>query len=941
MHRPGLASRVDLVERDGELAELDALLSAAGAGAGALLMLEGPAGQGKTALLRELRARGRERATKVLTAVGAPLERDFPFGVVRQLFEAELRGSDPQRSELLLRGAASLAAGVFETTPDPGSTDVSLAQLNGLFWFTVNLSEEQPLLLVIDDAHWADAPSLRFLDVLARRLEDLPIAVALAARPAEPGTEQDLLDALALSPDTHLLRPGALSAAAVKSLLQAALGGEVHERFAAVCAELTGGNPLFVGELARTLQAEGFTGAESQIDAARAAVPPSIARSVVGRLRRLATPALALVRAVAVLGERAETRHVAALAELDPVSFASAHAEAAGAGLLDADRPRFAHPLVAEAVRSELPAFECGVLHRRAAELLAGDGADPDAVAAHLMASEPAGDPQVARRLAAAGRRALAGGAPDAAARLLGRALREPPERDERAAVLLDLGIAESRLGSAEGLRHLDEAAAEGGRVVRARAILARAGGSVLRAHDPEAIGALRELLDAPGELSDHLVCRIECGLLNLLPYEETLQDEYVRRLEAGAGADRAAALAHLAFLRAITGAAKAEVCELARRALGEDRIRAEFEMESSAPYYAIEALHLVEASTEAAAALRTARVAAQRSGSPLAIAWFAHTETAWQRFFGSLPEAVSQLQAAVELLKSTDARRGSIGIIAALAGALADQARFEQAEAVLAQVGDRDDANAGMIGLPVVAGRVHLARGRPHEALGEFDRQLAFERPRGWRLTPREMTRSLRVAALAATGRVDDAHAAAREEVALALERGVHGHEARARLALAALLDRADAPAELQRAVDAARRSPSRLVQAEALGALGGAQRRGNQRADARETLRQARELAHGCGATGLEQRIHEELVVAGARPQRIALAGVESLTAAERRVAELAADGLRNREIAETLFVTLKTVEVHLGRAYAKLDIRGRSQLPAALGLEVGSAG
>jgi DNA-binding CsgD family transcriptional regulator len=127
-----------------------------------------------------------------------------------------------------------------------------------------------------------------------------------------------------------------------------------------------------------------------------------------------------------------------------------------------------------------------------------------------------------------------------------------------------------------------------------------------------------------------------------------------------------------------------------------------------------------------------------------------------------------------------------------------------------------------------------------------------------------------------------------------------------------------------------------ARLVQAEAVGALGAAQRRGNQRAEARETLREARELAHLCGAVGLEERIHGELVVAGARPQRIALAGVEALTAAERRVAELAAEGLRNREIAETLFVTLKTVEVHLGRAYSKLDIHGRSQLAQALGLE-----
>ena len=113
----------------------------------------------------------------------------------------------------------------------------------------------------------------------------------------------------------------------------------------------------------------------------------------------------------------------------------------------------------------------------------------------------------------------------------------------------------------------------------------------------------------------------------------------------------------------------------------------------------------------------------------------------------------------------------------------------------------------------------------------------------------------------------------------------------------------------------------------------LGGALRRSGERAASRQPLVEARDLARRCGATGTEERAHQELIVAGARPQRVALAGVESLTAAERRVAELAAQGLKNRDIAETLFVTLKTVEVHLGRAYSKLDIKGRSQLAAAL--------
>ncbi len=130
-----------------------------------------------------------------------------------------------------------------------------------------------------------------------------------------------------------------------------------------------------------------------------------------------------------------------------------------------------------------------------------------------------------------------------------------------------------------------------------------------------------------------------------------------------------------------------------------------------------------------------------------------------------------------------------------------------------------------------------------------------------------------------------------------------------------------------------AARRSPSALALAEALGALGAALRRAGRRSEAREPLREARELALRVGAKGLEARVHEELVIAGARPQRVAVAGVDGLTPSERRVAELAASGRRNREIAEELFVTLKTVEVHLGRAYGKLGINSRSQLAALM--------
>jgi DNA-binding CsgD family transcriptional regulator len=126
---------------------------------------------------------------------------------------------------------------------------------------------------------------------------------------------------------------------------------------------------------------------------------------------------------------------------------------------------------------------------------------------------------------------------------------------------------------------------------------------------------------------------------------------------------------------------------------------------------------------------------------------------------------------------------------------------------------------------------------------------------------------------------------------------------------------------------------SPARLEQAYAVTDLGAALRRGNRRAEAREHLRSGLELAQRCGATRLAERAHEELVAAGARPRRLVMSGVESLTPSERRTAGLAAEGLTNKEIAQALFVTPRTVEMHLSNAFRKLDISARTQLPAAL--------
>jgi DNA-binding CsgD family transcriptional regulator len=178
---------VSLVERDAELAVIAGRLAAAGEGAGCLLMVEGPAGIGKTQLVRAACDEARARGTTVLTARGGELERGLPYGVVRGLFETLVRGAPAAERNALLADAAGLAAPVLGVAGGQGGLipdSAAFAGLHGLYWLTANLAERAPLLLAVDDAHWADEASLRFLVYILRRTEALPIlrAVDLAVQ---------------------------------------------------------------------------------------------------------------------------------------------------------------------------------------------------------------------------------------------------------------------------------------------------------------------------------------------------------------------------------------------------------------------------------------------------------------------------------------------------------------------------------------------------------------------------------------------------------------------------------------------------------------------------------------------------------------------------------------------------------------------------------------
>src|SRR2546423_1698844 len=235
-----------LLEREAERDALVAGLADARDGTGALVVLEGAGGIGKTRLLREAREIGERMGLRVLAARATELEADYPFGVVRQLFEPVVAAAEADRRGALLAGAARPAAPVVGIDLGSGApplardiADPSFATLNALYWLGSNLAEGQPLLLVVDDAHWADLASLRFLRFPAPRLEDLPVMLACATRPPEPDPAGALVAALAADPAARLIRPRPLTAPAVAEFVRAALPPGADDAFSARCGEVT------------------------------------------------------------------------------------------------------------------------------------------------------------------------------------------------------------------------------------------------------------------------------------------------------------------------------------------------------------------------------------------------------------------------------------------------------------------------------------------------------------------------------------------------------------------------------------------------------------------------------------------------------------------------------------------------------------------------------
>jgi DNA-binding CsgD family transcriptional regulator len=940
-----------LLEREQELTQLAGLVDDARAGLGRLVLVEGPPGIGKTRLLEALRARAGEQGMAVLTARASELDREFPFGLVRQLFEPLVAGADESRRAALLKGAAGLAAPLLRlgpSTPGDVEADPSPVNFHALYWLVANLAEEGPVALALDDIHWADPSSLRFLEFLVPRLEGLPVLLAAATRPPEPGVDRRPIDALATDALALVVRPAPLSDRAVTAMIERELGDSPDARFCDACLEATGGNPFLLNELLRELAADGVAPKAAEVPNVRQLAPPTVARAVLLRLARLGEDASALARAVAVLGDGAPLRRACALARLPEERGAELATALAHAGILAAARPlAFAHPILRSAVYADIGPAERATAHRRAAALLAGEGAAADAIAVHLLSTEPAGDAYVVSTLREAAAHALGNGAAPVAVACLRRALAEPPPPAGRGRLILELASAELHAGEpAAAAEHFDEGTRISGDA-RVRAVCAWEHAVALQAlgrHD-DAFALREHAAEAVAATDRELALLLETSLiasagldLSRLGWAREKLERYRARLSDRTPAE-SRLLAMQTYFEAMRGdAAAGALADRAERAIASGMLVDRTGLASTPFFAAIEVLWLADRVEPARQALEQAMGRARLRGSALAFACLSGWRCMLLARGGELVHAEADARSCAELALP----QGWFNMAAPMLGFVLDvliaRGEFDDAQQLLEHAGMTDRVVENDLALyPMLHARARLRAARGDLAGGRADLACLAGRPARWNT---DLTLVPAVLAAPELDSDDPDAATARAEQMLR-DAHVWGTPRAIGMALraAGLVEGGSRGLELlAEAVPVLEGSPARLEHARALADLGAALRRSGRRSDAREPLRQALDLADVCGAGPLAERARQELRAAGGRPRRPRISGAEALTASERRIAAMAVDGLSNPEIAQALFVTKKTVEAHLGSAYRKLGIHSRAQLAGALASEEG---
>jgi DNA-binding NarL/FixJ family response regulator len=924
-----------LLQRDAEMAALGRQLADVRAGTGRVIVVEGPAGIGKSSLLSALVRAAEADGVRALRAWGGPLEHDAGWGIARQLFAA-VRGG-PEWAGLAV-GAAALARRALdaeEIEPALAGEAMHAAAL-GLTWLVCGLAERGPALLVVDDVHWADAPSLRWLGQLTRQLAELRLGIVCAVRAGEPPAQPGLLAELLAAAPEPPVRPRPLGPAAVESLVRQRLPA-ARPAFAHACHAATAGNPFLLGALLDRLVAEQVEPTDEVAAGLSAFGPEQVARGVDRLLSRLPAGAGALASAFAVLGRRAPLRLARELAQVPPEEAPRLADRLRAAGLLDGDGDQYGlvHPLVAGARYGGLPPGERALWHARAAGLLARERADPEAVALHLLRCEPSREAGTVAALCEAARRAGLRGAPENAVVFLRRALAEPPvDRAVEAEVRSQLGLALAAHLQPDApvlLEAAAELAAQTDQCSRIALSGARALG--LAGHFGDAIRLCRRGLDQPAGAPEVLT-RLEVELVcNAWLHTSTVAE--ARRRLSGAAPTQPLWRVHEAWAAVCDGEPASRPRALLAAAVDGGALAKEPESILGT----IAKLVLIACGELDAAAASCAELidAARPRGWLIALAHGSFMRAIALVQAGRVRDAEADARFAFDFKLANSPPQALMWALFALVDALTELAELDGAQAALAAAGQLGAPPPGALATPLLLerrARLRLAQHRPEEAHADLCaaatcwRELGIHHPglAAWRVDAG--------AALVGLGDAAGARRLAEEHLELAERVGLPGPRGAGLRALARTAGREESIALLGRAVELLGDSPAQLEHVRALVDLGAALRRANRRGDARQALTRAAGLADRGGMRLLAGRARTELRAAGARPRRTALSGVDALTAAEHRVATLAARGHSNREIAQQLYVTRRTVETHLTHVFQKLDLATRAELGVRFG-------
>ncbi|MFI9813568.1 AAA family ATPase [Saccharothrix variisporea] len=878
-----------LVGRDPELCRTRALLVAAAAGRATTAFVTGEVGVGKSALLDAVAGQARALGFAAVAARATRLESDLRGGVVGQLLD----GLRAERAD----------------------------SLDALHRAVRRALQHGPLLLAVDDVHLSDSWSLRCLAYLLRRVEDEPLAVVLSAATGQAPAGEVALPELTGGHTTIEL--AGLDVEAVAELV-------ADPSTARACHEVTGGNPYLLRALQDELPAADI----------RTVGSPAIGQLLRVRLRPY-EGATELVRATAVLGADATVDRVATMADVEPRRALRIIDALVRLHVFRDDYPiAFVHPFLRNSVLADLPVATRAADHARAARLLVDAGAPDARVAEHLREARAIPLPWAVDVLRRAARQAAYDGRLDAAQDYLERALEEHLTSDERLAVQLELVHVTFLVDQAEGMAKLRDA-------------LAHADDA--RSAAGQAVSMLLRLCSAP---EARLALSIGLQLVSRLSSQEHDESWELRTMSYLAGAGNNVGLAlrasmfteelesevpnsprlrqvHSALMslgHALRGDSAEKAVQYAAEALDGERV----DVFTQPFVFTISTCFMADAPDLSDRFRRMIGSEAEphdyhlRKGTAVSLA---HGMDYLAK--GDLVRAKTFLKWQLRLfdeLHAVDVCPMAILCAARLAEVLVDLGRYDESRDLLTRHGF-----AGELPEMFQHNIMLFARGKLKLATGDAAGALEDLAECGRRLTASKVDspailpwRALAVRARLALGLREDATRLALEDLERAKRWGTPRAMGTALIAVGLTSDDEPAVRALHKAVEYLTESAARLLHAEALFELGARLRRRGQPERAIPHLRRAVELSAKCEAKPLIRLAADEL---RACEPATAHGTVHGLTRQETRVAGMAAQGLTNRQIAEALFLTRRTVELHLSGAYRKLGITGRADLPAAL--------